>query len=192
MNYMLLVTAPSAKFILKAPLREVQAHARLYAHRHPNHSLVAPPIELRSFQKLDQHQLLHIAYGLGVAPEGELDALRVQVYEVVEALKEDPTPLTALEKDVKRLALPEPDLSGDKPPKADPAPPKPKKERLPSVGGVPNPESTTGKVWKVAEDLFILLGRLPTSKEVVAKCTELGISSGTASVQYGKWKGSKN
>jgi hypothetical protein len=185
---MLLDVSASCHLVLVAPLRQVQLHARLYQAQNPAARLLAPPVEGRSFAKLDTNQLIHLIYGLGSAPEGDYAALCAQALALVQARPLAPDTLESLEKEVARQHLPEPDLNHEAKPKVE----KPKAEKKPDTS-FSNPErpkagTTTGMVWDIADELQKTLGRQPTSKEVVVACEKEGLKAGTVSVQYGKWK----
>jgi hypothetical protein len=81
-----------------------------------------------------------------------------------------------------------------------PAPePKERKSREPRDPNVtydqPDPESKTGKVWVIADQVYAELG--PNTdwkllrKRIVEQCEKEGINSSTASVQSGKWRHTK-
>lgn len=60
----------------------------------------------------------------------------------------------------------------------------------------PKAGSKTGEVWVIAEEVWQARG-CPSDlkairKEIIERCESRGINSSTASVQYGKWKGTKN
>ena len=71
-----------------------------------------------------------------------------------------------------------------------------KKEREPrEASGTPNrprPGSSTGMVWDIADKLE---SQYSTDKElrkaVIEECTQQGINSSTASVQFGKWRAAR-
>lgn len=186
--YMLVDTSVTAKVLLVAPMREVQLHARLVAAKHPGIRLLAPPVEGRSFSKLDPSHLMHLISNFGAVPDEDYAARVQQAVELVSGLKPDPTPLAALEREVVKCHAPEPDLNHPEPKPV--AAPKPKKERSTEFKDPARPKAgtTTGLVWDMADALRAKLGRLPTSKEMVADCEREGIKAGTVSVQFGKWK----
>lgn len=191
MDYILIDVSTSASFVLKAPLREVELHAALLKLQRPEARFIAPPCEGRGFTKLTPNQLLHFLYSLGQTPEGEYHEQIQQAREAVLARATDPTPLRELERQVTKLKAEAEHLAeepADKP-VVGPRPPKPVRE--PRVPGSAPTKGATGMVWEVADKLLASLGRMPTSKEVVAGCAEVGVKSGTASVQYGKWKRTK-
>lgn len=181
-HYMLLDTAGGgAKFITKAAIREIQLLARLYQHQSPDMLPFAPPVEGRSFSRLAEDQLADLVRSLGGTPVVEYSALLEQAYAMVRAAPVNPASVEALQARIKELAIPEPEA----PPAQEKAPAKAKTER--KEGDAPR-GGTTRRVWELADALRASLGRMPTSKEVVAACEKEEIKAGTASVQYGKWK----
>jgi hypothetical protein len=186
--YMLLETTNgTVRFLLKAPLREAQLHARLETFRNPGSTYIAPPVEGRSFSALTANQLLHLIYSLGSAPEGDYAAQVQQALALVQARDPDTEACASLEREVHRLGVPEPNLTH--------AAPKPVAAKLqkPKDISFQNPErpkagTTTALVWELCDQLKAALGRLPTSKEALAECDKEGIKAGTVSVQYSKWK----
>lgn len=192
MDYMLLDLGASAKVLKKAPLKEIQLHARLVLADNPLAILTAPPVEGRSFAKLNHHQLIHILYSLGATPAEDYAACCGQALGLVEAMACDTTPLERLEKEVSRRGAPTPDLNTPALSSAPKAAVAPKPQREPSEATRPKEGSATGIVWAMADELRASLGRLPTSKEVVTACEPRGVKAGTVSVQYGKWKQTQN
>ena len=188
MNYMLIDTSVTAKVLLVAPMREVQLHARIVANANPGIRLIAPPIEGRSFTGLSPSHLMHLLANLGATPVDDYAARVQQAVEAVSALQPDPTPLAALERTVAKLHLPAPDLNHPEPKPV--AAPKPKKEPSTEFKDPSRPKAgtTTGLVWDMADALRAKLGRMPSSKEMIADCDREGLKAGTVSVQFGKWK----
>lgn len=188
MLYMLLDTSVTAKVLKVAPLREIQLHARLAAADGFGVRLQAPPVEARSFTRLPESHLMHLISDLGLVPCEDYAARVQQALEAVQALTPDKTPLTSLEREVARRALPEPDLNHPAPRPA--AEPKQKKERSTEFKDPTRPKegTTTGLVWEMADELCLKLGRLPSGKEMITDCDREGIKAGTVSVQFGKWK----
>lgn len=71
--------------------------------------------------------------------------------------------------------------------------------KIPRVqSGITSPPSkgSTGKVWIIADRVHTENGNGSITKElrrqIIAACVAEGINAGTASTQYGKWKGTKN
>lgn len=187
--YMLLETTNgTASFVLKAPLREVQMHARLAAFQKPGSTYIAPPVEARGFAKLSENQLLHLIYSMGEAPEGDYAHQCQQALALVQAREPDTECLEALEREAVRLGAPEASLvKSDKP-----VVQKPQKEKKHDTS-FSNPErpkagTSTGLVWELCDALKEKLGRTPSSKEAWPTCEAEGIKQGTFSVQFGKWK----
>lgn len=190
-QYMLLdTTNGTARFVLKAPVRHVQLHARIQACQNPGSTYIAPPVEARSFSKLSENQLLHLIYSLGSAPEGDYANQCQQALALVQGKDPDTLSEEALSREVTRLGAPEPTLDHERPVKA--AEEKPKKEKKHDTS-FSNPErpkagTTTALVWDLCDAVYAKLGRAPTSKEAFAECEKEGIKAGTFSVQFGKWK----
>lgn len=204
-KYILLdVTGDRCARLLLAPLREVQLHARIIRAANPEVRLMAPPVTDFGLAKLTEAQLHGLIRSMGFSPAGAYNEVIYQILRLLQTAKCHPATYEELLADVEARGLPElgaempfrleddtpaPKPRAEKPAKAAK---EPKAKRAPSAPGArPSPESTTGKVWVLADELQGKLGRLPTSKEVVAACEAAGISKGTASVQYGKWKGSQ-
>jgi hypothetical protein len=61
-------------------------------------------------------------------------------------------------------------------------------ENLSDSGSRPAPDTQTGKVWTIADDLKRSLGREPTRAEVIKAAVQAGVNPSTASTQYGRWK----
>lgn len=56
----------------------------------------------------------------------------------------------------------------------------------------PKAGSTTGKVWDIADEISQTISDPKAlRKAVIERCTQEGINSSTASVQFGKWKNSR-
>jgi hypothetical protein len=56
----------------------------------------------------------------------------------------------------------------------------------------PKEGSTTGKVWDIADELFVTIkDDKQLRKAVIERCTKEGINSSTTSVQFGKWKSAR-
>lgn len=193
MYYVLIDTSVTALVLKKAPMREIQLHARLVAFQKPGIRLIAPPVEGRSLSKLSDNQLVHLIWGFNVAPADDYSQRIQQALQLIEAMEPDTTPLASLEREVAKCGAPEPNLNHPTatPAAAAPKPPKaPKAPREPSSR--PAAGTSTGKVWDLADRLRAELGRLPTGKEVVAAGEAEGLKAGTISVQFGKWKSSIN
>jgi hypothetical protein len=188
MLYMLLDTSVTAKVLKVAPLREIQLHARLVAADNPRLKLIAPPVDGRSFAALPVSHLMHLIADLGLSPREGYEGWVEQALEAVQALTPDTTPLAALEREVTRRGVPEPNLNHPTPKPA--AEPKPKKERSTEFKDPTRPKdgTTTGLVWDMADALCLKLGRIPSGKEMIADCDREGIKAGTVSVQFGKWR----
>lgn len=72
-------------------------------------------------------------------------------------------------------------------------PKEPKAPRAPAdPSGRPKAGSATGKVWEIADEVAATItDEKALRKSVIEKCTQAGINSSTASVQFGKWRASR-
>lgn len=52
----------------------------------------------------------------------------------------------------------------------------------------PKPDSQTGKVWVIADQLAAAAGAPPERKAVLEACKAAGINDATAQTQHGRWK----
>lgn len=52
----------------------------------------------------------------------------------------------------------------------------------------PKPDSQTGKVWVIADQLAAAAGAPPERKAVLDACKAAGINDATAQTQHGRWK----
>lgn len=64
---------------------------------------------------------------------------------------------------------------------------KPKLEERNGVKRPGNPDSSTGKVWAIADQISAEQGRPALREEVLAACEPLGIHRATIATQYAKW-----
>ena len=73
------------------------------------------------------------------------------------------------------------------------APARVKRVAAPSAPGArPASGTSTGKVWDIADKVFATGVRdKELRQQVIVACTKDGLNSSTASVQFGKWKGSR-
>lgn len=51
----------------------------------------------------------------------------------------------------------------------------------------PSPETSTGKIWKICQELGDATGAIPKRADVIEKALLLGLNSGTASTQFGRF-----
>jgi hypothetical protein len=70
-----------------------------------------------------------------------------------------------------------------------------KKEKKPAIvlekaNGItrPRPESATGRVWAIADELSAAAGKPAPRKDVMTKGVAEGINQATIATQYGKWR----
>ena len=65
----------------------------------------------------------------------------------------------------------------------------------PAVAGIPGAGSKTGRVWEIADEIWLAAGKPSDTKgirkQIIEACEAQGINGSTASVQYGKWKATK-
>lgn len=52
----------------------------------------------------------------------------------------------------------------------------------------PSPDTTTGKVWEIADKISTKLKAPAPRGDVLKEAEALGINAATASTQYGKWR----
>ncbi len=194
MNYMLidLTELEHIQVILVAPLREMALHGRL-AKMVGGRTVIGPPVEGRGFSKLSKEQLQYLYWNTcNEAPPEDYAELVKGCLAVIEKIPVDPTPLNKLEATVQRLCPDEVVTLDDEGVKTT------KIKRVVNKGssgentpkGAPNPMSTTGQVWTIANELLAKCaeGELPDRKLIIDACIEEGINQATASTQYAKWK----
>lgn len=70
------------------------------------------------------------------------------------------------------------------------AEPKVERERNEKVNGVvrPAPDTKTGKVWSIADEMTKEQGTPAKRKDVLNECDAHGIAASTAATQYGRWR----
>ena len=183
MKYLLLdVTTHETKLLLIAPdMLTVQLHGHIAQAR--GLTVMAPPLEGRSFAKLEKLPLQYLYWTtFQEAPSEDYPTLLADCARAFETLPVDATPLRELEAEVARL------FPGTAPTEAIP-------KGSPKVEGgspsSPKSGSTTGRVWAIADALWQSRGTMPDRKAVMAACEAEDINPSTASTQYGKWKASR-
>lgn len=183
MKYMLIdVTAVETTAVLAiAPLRAVQLLGRIQIAN--GKKVIAPPLEGRSFAKLEKLPLQYLYWNVcqETPPEDYGELVRRCVAKL-ESLPVDATPLEDLEREVARLCPDEPTTQRE-----------PKAPKEPGAAPArPKAMTTTGLVWEIADRLFVEAGnKIPDRKAVIAACEAQEINPATASTQFGKWKASK-
>lgn len=183
MKYLLLdVTTHETKLLLIAPdLVTVQLHGRIAKAK--GLTVMAPPLEGRSFAKLEKLPLQYLYWTtFQEAPSEDYPTLLADCARAFETLPVDATPLRELEAEVARLFpnTPATTALSKGSPKAEGGSP-----------SAPKTGSTTGRVWAIADTLWQSNGTMPDRKAVMAACEAEGINPSTASTQYGKWKASR-
>lgn len=70
------------------------------------------------------------------------------------------------------------------------AEPKVERERNEKANGVvrPAPDTKTGKVWSIADEMTKEQGTPAKRKDVLNECDAHGIAASTAATQYGRWR----
>ena len=70
------------------------------------------------------------------------------------------------------------------------AEPKVERERNEKANGVvrPAPDTKTGKVWSIADEMTKEQGTVAKRKDVLNECDAHGIAASTAATQYGRWR----
>lgn len=68
--------------------------------------------------------------------------------------------------------------------------PKVERERNEKANGVvrPAPDTKTGKVWSIADEMTKEQGTPAKRKDVLNECDAHGIAASTAATQYGRWR----
>ena len=68
--------------------------------------------------------------------------------------------------------------------------PKVERERNEKANGVvrPAPDTKTGKVWSIADEMTKEQGTVAKRKDVLNECDAHGIAASTAATQYGRWR----
>ena len=180
MKYMLIdvTNVESTAVIAIATLRPVVLLGKVHAAQ--GRKVMAPPLEGRSFARLDKLALQYLYWNVcKETPPEEYGELVRNCLAKLNALPEDATPVEDLEHEVARLYL--------ETPASAPA------EKAPREPGAPPPRpkatSTTGRVWEIADRM--LAAGATDRKAVIAACEAEGINPSTASTHYGKWKASK-
>lgn len=178
--YMLIdVTTVEGTRVLKvAGLRAVSLLGKIYQAQ--GLQVIAPPMEGRSFAKLDKLPLQYLYWSVcQETPPEDYAELVKRCLAKLKTLPVDDTPLPKLEAEVARL-YPDGTLAPAAQPKDPNAPP-----------SRPREAGATGRVWEIADGLFAQVGGLPDRKAVLAACEAAGINGATASTQFSKWKKAK-
>lgn len=142
----------------------------------------APPLLGRSFAKFEKIQLQYLFWNLlGTTPPDDYNALVAACLAKLEAEPMDDTSDDFLERQAAEAIAAE-EASADAKPKAPVDPlARPARET-----------STTGLVWKLADEQYRLAGnKLPDRKAVLDACAAEEINPSTAATQYAKWKKAK-
>ena len=68
--------------------------------------------------------------------------------------------------------------------------PKESRERNEKANGVvrPSPDTKTGAVWRIADEMTKQLGNPAKRKDVLVESAAQGIADSTAATQYGRWR----
>lgn len=143
----------------------------------------APPLLGRSFAKFDKLQLQYLYWNLfGTTPPEEYNAL---VSACLAKLEADPMD-DASEEFLERQAA---EVLAAAEAAKDAAKPKTQSDPLARPAKA---TSTTGLVWKIADEQFTLAGnQMPDRKAVLDACAAEEINPSTAATQYAKWKKAK-
>ena len=184
MKYMLIDTTSveQTKVVAVSGLREIQLIGRILQAE--GRTVMAPPLLGRGFAKIDKLPLQYLFWNTcqEKPPEdyGELIRICMQTIDTMPVVTET---IAQLESRCKELGL---DLNSSKT-EATGA------KVSTSSGPVERPkgESTTGKVWAIADRLFTEHNGMPPRDKIMAACTEAGINPATAATQYSKWKKTK-
>ena len=122
-------------------------------------------------------------------PVDDFNVLVQELRKLAEAMPLDATPLADLEEEVRRL-FPE------QQPAYTPTPmPGQVKGPYAAPGTAPHPNTTTGRVWVIADACFARAPDNANWKEIrahiIADCKAQNINESTAATQYSKWKAAK-
>lgn len=180
MKYMLIdvTNVESTAVIAIATQRPVVLLGKVHAAQ--GRKVIAPPLEGRSFAKLDKLALQYLYWNIyKETPPDEYGDLVRNCLVKLNALPEDATPIEDLEREVARLYPETPTTSSEEKAPREPGAPPPR----------PKATSTTGRVWEIADRM--LAAGSTDRKAVIAACEAEGINPSTASTQYGKWRASK-
>ena len=182
-KYMVIdITSIEHTCLLKvAPLRESALWGQLYIAR--GRKVIAPPLEGRSFAKLDKLALQYFYWNVcGETPPEDYSELVQKCITKINSMPVADTTLVDLEREVDLIR---PDSTNrktiEKPPKDPNAPPV-----------RPGRTTTTGIVWAIADELFAKLGQVPDRKTMLEACAVEEINPATASTQFCKWKKAKS
>jgi hypothetical protein len=152
---------------------------------------IAPPLEGRSFSKLDKLQLQYLYYQLkATTPPEDYDLLVAECFLAVKSFQVDTESLDNLAKEVGKIwtqispNLPPPEGVVAEAAFVSRAEGEDKDEQRPS------PKGATGKVWLIADEFFSKTGAIDR-KGIIDACVAAGINQATANTQYAKWKKSK-
>lgn len=159
---------------------------RGYLLKAEGRQVIAPPLEGRSFSKLEKLQLQYLYYQLsgGQTPPEDYQVLAQGCFELAKKFPTDTESLDDLVKAVAKLwtALGIVDGSQASFKPVDNHTPSPQAER-------PRAKGVTGQVWEIADRLYAAAGNnMPDRKLVMEECTAVGINSATAATQFAKWK----
>ena len=185
-------TNENTKLHFVAEREKAIALGKIYQLEHPGQKVIAPPLEGRSFSKLDKLQLQWLYWNMTeTTPPDDYAALLKATFEYVEKLEPISAELSTLQgtlaqlESVREKAMTPYDAS------LNPKPARPKKEKSADVA--PKKTSTCGYVWDIcakhkaatpaADDKTLRAA-------IMAECEHEGINKSTAAVQYGKWKSS--
>jgi hypothetical protein len=143
----------------------------------------APPLLGRSFAKFDKLQLQYLHWSLfGTTPPEEYNTLVSECLAKLETEPMDDTSEEFLERQAAEVLAAAESAKDAAKPKAPSDPlARPAKET-----------STTGLVWKIADEQYRLAGnKMPDRKAVLDACAAEEINPSTAATQYAKWKKAK-
>ena len=180
------VQEDTAVLLLVGDSFHVGAQGRIL--RAEGRTVIGPVVNSIGYSKFTYSQLKGYTAALGVEFQEDIDLLELQELAIRATIAQprDTTPAVELEAKLRRL--PDPDENGQvkiRPPKA-------------TDGAPTRPQSKTGAttaVWDICDRLYAEHSSRPIKefrKLVMESCAFEEIHPGTASVQYSKWKQSKN
>ena len=192
--YMVLnvTTNENTKLHFVAERSKAIALGKIYQLEHPGQKVIAPPLEGRSFSKLDKLQLQWLYWNMTeITPPDEYSVLLKACLEYVKKLEPISVDLSVLQGTLAQLESVREKTIAPYDASLNSKPARPKKEKATDVA--PKKTSTCGYVWNICDKHK---AETPEADDktlraaIMAECEHEGINKSTAAVQYGKWKSS--
>jgi hypothetical protein len=175
-----------------APIKEATLLGQIYALEHPDRKVIAPPMEGRSFAKLDLLQLQWLFWNtFNEKPFDDYQTLVRELLARFQKMEPNSVELASLEATKAQIE------STMERSIAPGAPAATRKPRAASSDGTPKKGSTCDLVWTICEQVLADCGgnmQDPVLRpNIMVRCIEReGINKSTAAVQFSKWRASKN